>query len=458
MKNVRRFAFYLGQMAAIYLSFIGCRKQDTITTSRQKPEKVLTATAAERGGQQTRLRTIRLYRDTVYVLTESFSRIAGEQLVIDAGTLIKIAPGIQVDIEPGAFIAANGSASEPIIFTTNLPTGSKGAQWNGIKIKGRSSNNATGAQGDPDDNSGSLQFVRIEFGSLTLESVGDGTVVNHVQVSYSGIQSSFRFSGGSFNAKYLVSYACGGSSDFYVTNGYQGKVQYLMAQRHPFFGQYTFDPPAVFTGLYISNSESNNISATPKTELILSNLTIIGPDTQTGTKPEYLDSTNGGNTAAMVTAANAGFQIRNAALLGFPLSAWIIADSNTANSVNFLKAQFTSSVVQSAIPKWVFFIRRGVYRRYQAFDFQEFMLEPMFNNRVYSSVGDFQLEDPFNYDDPDLVPKTSSSLLFGADFRGPVFSDPFFIKTEFIGAFGRINWTSGWTNFIPLKTYYNPLR
>jgi hypothetical protein len=458
MKKVRTFLFYFSLLAAIYLSFISCRKQDTITTSRQKPEKVLTAIFSGRGGQQSRLRTIRLYKDTVYVLTESFSRIAGEQLVIDAGTIIKMAPGIQVDIEPGAFIAANGSASKPIIFTTNLPTGSKGAQWNGIKIKGKSANNATGSQGDPSDNSGSMQFVRIEFGSLTLESVGDGTVINHVQVSYSGTQSSFRFSGGGFNARYLVSYACGGSSDFYVTNGYQGKIQYLMAQRHPFFGQYTNDPPAVFTGLYISNNEFNNISAIPKTELIISNLTIMGPDTQTGTKPEYLDSTNGGNTAAMVTSANAGFQIRNAALLGFPLSSWIITDSNTANSVNFLRAQFTSSVVQSGVPKWVFFIRPGVYRRYQSSDFLDFMLEPRFKNRVYNTVDDFQLEDPFNYDEPDLVPKTNSSLLFGADFTGLVFSDPFFAKTEFIGAFGRDNWTIGWTNFIPLKTYYNPPR
>ena len=66
------------------------------------------------------------------------------------------------------------------------------------------------------DNSGILQYVRIEFpgigltatanseiNGLTLYAVGSGTTIDHIQVSYSG-DDSYEWFGGTVNAKYLV--------------------------------------------------------------------------------------------------------------------------------------------------------------------------------------------------------------------------------------------------------------
>ena len=69
---------------------------------------------------------------------------------------------------------------------------------------------------DDADNSGTLSYVRIEFAGypfqkdkeingLTLGSVGSGTEIDHVQVSYSN-DDSFEWFGGTVNCKYLVAY------------------------------------------------------------------------------------------------------------------------------------------------------------------------------------------------------------------------------------------------------------
>ena len=67
---------------------------------------------------------------------------------------------------------------------------------------------------DNNDNSGALEYVRIEFSGveyatdneingLTLGGVGSATILRHIQVSYCG-DDSYEFFGGTVNAKYLV--------------------------------------------------------------------------------------------------------------------------------------------------------------------------------------------------------------------------------------------------------------
>ena len=97
---------------------------------------------------------------------------------------------------------------------------------------------------DDNDNSGILQYVRIEFpgipltstanseiNGLTLYSVGKATVIDHVQVSYSG-DDSYEWFGGNVNAKYLV--ALGGLDDGFDTdNGFSGKIQFGFILQDP---------------------------------------------------------------------------------------------------------------------------------------------------------------------------------------------------------------------------------
>ncbi|RZK35197.1 MAG: T9SS C-terminal target domain-containing protein, partial [Hymenobacter sp.] len=185
---------------------------------------------------------------------------SGATLTIEAGTVIfgdKDTKGALI-VEPGAMLMAIGTAAKPIVFTSNQPKGSRNyGDWGGLIIAGNAPVNSivNGVQptieGGPTtkyggtnatDNSGVLQYVRLEFGGvafspnnevngLTLAGVGSSTVLDHIQVSYSG-DDSFEWFGGTVNAKYLVSHRCF-DDDFDTDNGFSGKIQFGVALRDP---------------------------------------------------------------------------------------------------------------------------------------------------------------------------------------------------------------------------------
>ena len=64
---------------------------------------------------------------------------------------------------------------------------------------------------------------------LTLAGVGNGTTIDHVQVSHSG-DDSYEFFGGSVNARFLVANQ-GLDDDFDMDNGFSGKLQFGVAVR-----------------------------------------------------------------------------------------------------------------------------------------------------------------------------------------------------------------------------------
>jgi len=70
---------------------------------------------------------------------------------------------------------------------------------------------------------------------------------------------------------------------------------------------------------------------------------------------------------------------------------------------------------------------------------------------TYANADEIGLEAPFNWDNPNYLPKASSPALTGADFAG---MDIFFTQVAFRGAFGATNWTTGWCNFDPQNTAY----
>ena len=105
---------------------------------------------------------------------------------------------------------AAGTADKPIIFTSDKPKGERSyGDWGGLVLCGQAPTNkhdqgsgvgvAEGGIGslyggsDPADNSGVLQYVRIEFpgmgltatpnseiNGLTLYAVGSGTTIDHI--------------------------------------------------------------------------------------------------------------------------------------------------------------------------------------------------------------------------------------------------------------------------------------
>jgi hypothetical protein len=433
----------------------GCKKDESIRISAAKPEKKLLDKIDV--SPYTRFNTVQLYKDTVYVIEHDFIREAGEQLIIEEGTVIKVkSEGARrgIIIKPGGVIIANGNPSNPIVFTSTSLPGNQKSNWNGLTIEGNGVNNSTNPSGDQEDFSGTLNYVRIEFGGLILNSVGQRTTLSNIQVSYAEDRSSFEISGGNFNARNLVSYACGGAADYYITKGYTGNMQNILAYRHPFFGKGGSVPYNALAGVFIENNPDDP-QAVPNSHPIISNLSVIGPDGQNGSAIAYSDTSSSFRSAALVTAGNAFFHIRNSLFLGFPVAAWYIEDGLTAYNVNFNHAQVTHSVFHCNNSSRAFYIRDGVYPPNTSVEFKNFALREQYRNKLFDKSADFMLQDPFNYDAPMLFPLNNSPVLDTANFEGPNFDDAFFDKVNYKGAAGKENWLSGWTNFTPLKTNYN---
>lgn len=251
-----------------------------------------------------------LVASTVYLLSGNVFIASGVTLTIPAGTVIRgdQASKATLIVKPGAKLIAEGTATNPIVFTSNKAVGSRApGDWGGIIVLGKAVNNIpggigiieggftteTGSHGGTDntDNSGVLKYIRVEFpgiaflpnnevNGITFGSVGSGTTVDYVQVSYSG-DDSFEWFGGTVNAKHLVSIA-NVDDVFDFDNGFSGKLQYLVAQRDPALA----DQAGQSNGIEADNSASDFTSA-PRTRPIVSNMTVIGPGLTADTKHEY---------------------------------------------------------------------------------------------------------------------------------------------------------------------------
>jgi hypothetical protein len=236
----------------------------------------------------------------VYLLQGFVYVTDGVTLTIPAGTIIRGDQNSKGSllIAKGGKLIAEGTASKPIVFTSNKAVGSRTpGDWGGLIILGKAVNNIAGGSGlieggfteplgthggtNNADNSGILKYVRVEFpgiafaqnneiNGITFGSVGSGTVVDYVQVSYSG-DDSFEFFGGAVNAKHLVSIA-NVDDVFDFDNGYSGKLQYLVGQRDPALA----DQAGQSNGIESDNSDKA-YSTDPRTRPVISNLTLIGP-------------------------------------------------------------------------------------------------------------------------------------------------------------------------------------
>ena len=283
-----------------------------------------------------------LYRDTCYILSRFVRVPSGVTLTIQSGTTIKgregffgnphqyFPPGILI-IERGGKIQANGTATEPILFTSEDTTPEAG-DWAGITILGRAPVRLPGGEGEIavpspsvgdngyggtnlNDNSGTLSYVRIEYAGgfvingdetngLTLGGVGSGTTIDHVQVSFCA-DDAFEFLGGTVNASYLVS-SRNIDDDFDTNFGYNGHVQFGVVLRDPTrFAQFPT------TGLESKGGNGfNNVDFTNAT---FSNFTIIGP-----IGPSSTASINAAYTSGVLIRDDSELDLFNSIVVGFP--------------------------------------------------------------------------------------------------------------------------------------------
>ncbi|MFM7006610.1 MAG: T9SS type A sorting domain-containing protein [Flavobacteriales bacterium] len=221
-------------------------------------------------------------------------------LTIAPGTIIrgdKLTQGSLI-VTRGAKLIADGTATNPIVFTSNEAVGARNeGDWGGVVLLGLAKNNQPGGVANiegivpttdtqfggnyDNDNSGILRYVRVEFAGIALEpnkeingitfgSVGNQTIVDYTQVSFSG-DDSYEWFGGTVNCKHIIAYR-GLDDDFDTDFGYRGKVQFALAIRDKDMSDAAGD-----SNCFESDNDAAGSTAQPKTQPIFSNVTIVGP-------------------------------------------------------------------------------------------------------------------------------------------------------------------------------------
>ncbi|MBV9961373.1 MAG: T9SS type A sorting domain-containing protein [Parafilimonas sp.] len=416
----------------------------------------------------------------IYVLTGLIYVTNNATLTIQPGTVIygndaSSSNKGSLIITRGAKIQAVGTPCRPIVFTSGLaPAKRARGDWGGLILLGYAAINPPGDTAhiegivpvpetrfggglnpncgggdcpDNNDNSGTLEYVRVEYAGVALSpnneingitfgGVGSGTTVDHVQVSYSN-DDSYEWFGGNVNAKYLIAYR-GIDDDFDTDNGYSGKVQFGVGLRDPKVADISGSKG------FESDNDANGSTNLPQTKAIFSNITIdAGGDT----------TQNSLYIAGAHIRRNSDLKVFNSVLMGYPTGVLIdgtltqgnvVTDTLLANNIIAVQGD-DSNYVRTVSPSDNASVV-DLIRNHAA-------------NRFYQNNSGVQLTNPYNLNNPNLRPKSGSPAISGASFAHAGLSNSFFQKVSFVGALPSNkaqDWThESWVNFRPDTTVYN---
>ncbi|HSC54851.1 MAG TPA: hypothetical protein VLC98_14560 [Phnomibacter sp.] len=456
---MKKFGFIL---AAITIGFTSCIKVDvdnsttgggTVPPGSLQEQiiatKILTGNVNEPVELPKGKYTLKGY---VYVNNRATLRFAPGSIIvgdtINKGALI---------VEQNARLYAEGTAADPIVFTSGKKPGQrKPGDWGGIVLLGNAPTNRTTPpiiEGGINayyggsvvaDNSGSLKYVRIEFAGiaadpnseingLTLGGVGSGTTLDHIQVSY-GNDDAYEFFGGTVNSKYLIAFATA-DDDYDFDFGFNGRLQFGVALRDPLF----VDGGDAGNGVE-SDNDASGTNALPYTKASISNFTWVGPNDAAGTLANH--------NFNMRWRRASQFDVRNSILMGYMDAGLSFESDSTANFYKNNISGFKANLVHAVAAP---FKSSSTY-----ITAAEMETKAIADGCAkYTSANDIMLANPFNLNAPDFMPKAASPALAGANFIGTGWDNiAFWTKTTFRGAFGTDNWTTGWTSFTPQANNY----
>lgn len=404
------------------------------------------------------------------VLKTGKTYLLSGKVYVRHGATLKIEPGVTIKGEKSSQgtliitrngkIDAQGTASQPIIFTSNENSPTRG-DWGGVIILGNARNNNTfngnaslaeieggvnnaagyGLHGGTNDgdNSGTMKYVRIEYpgiafqpnseiNGLTMGSVGSGTTIDYVEVYHSG-DDAFEWFGGTVNAKHLVAVAST-DDDFDTDFGYSGKVQFGISLRDP--AQADFAAGGTSNGFECDN-DANGSTASPRTSATFSNMTMVGPKANGSPVSQY------GRGAHI--RRNAAVSIFNSAFIGWP-TGLRIDGSATAGNFNSGAAEFKNNfVVNANTGKNV--DTAGSINAANAINANDY-----FNasntadaDLLAAMLGNLALGTAFN------ATPSGGPLTSGASFTNSSKLTSGFDGVTYRGAVGSTNWTSNWARF-----------
>lgn len=463
---------------------IGLEAVDSL--DRKSDKKIYQITVLEHAQKETIQVTSNISTNTTWT-SDKFWRING-LIKVTNGTTLTIEPGTVIFgasdpkgsllIEMGAKIIADGTSSAPIVFTSDKQPGARAAgDWGGVIICGKAPNNqgpSIGLEGDygalhggtiDNDNSGILRYVRIEYAgetmssnkeknSLTLASVGSGTIIENVQCSYSW-DDAFEFFGGTVNAKNLVSYKST-DDDIDIDFGHKGNLQFVLIIRDAQIADENYS-----NGVEIDNDGAGT-PLTPFSQTVMSNFTIIGGKYDANVNSDPLLQ----NAAAF--RKNSMPTLYNSFLTGFPVGIFI-DDTKPGVSLHALNEELqVRNVILAGVNGWGNNNWGGQTGSYnaplrqidlsvaQGFEVNTWFNAVLYNNRTLSKWQDAGIDQSiYTSNTPKVTPNTGSILLTAAKWDNtPKAQINFFEKVNFAGAVGTHDWTSGWCNWDPNVVVY----
>jgi hypothetical protein len=424
---------------------------------------------------------------------------------VTSGAILTIEPGTKIVGETGknggliitrsSKIIADGTADKPIIFTSESASPRRG-DWAGVVLLGNAPTNSSfngaagigeiegginnsdglglyglGLSSNVTDNSGILRYVRIEYAGyaflpdkeingLTFGGVGNGTVIDYVQVSYAN-DDSFEWFGGTVNCKHLISYRTL-DDDFDTDNGFSGQVQFGISLRDSAIADiskseaFECDNDANGSDLRTTVTPitgTNGVTIAPvRTSAVFSNMTILGPKVTAATA---------GNSLFLAGAQlrrNCEESIFNSLILGWAdgslngllidASKGIPTDNNlspagglnfqnniitgaTANTVNYAASSTApTGATKASIATWV--------------------NTTAYNNTMLANNTDAGLTAPFNYVTPDFNPSSATvPAATGATFTNTKLTGSFFTPVIYKGACAvGDTWWKNWTKYM----------
>jgi hypothetical protein len=377
-----------------------------------------------------------------YVLRGAVFVEEGATLTIQAGTRVIGESGSvgTLIVSRGGRLHALGTAEAPVVFTSDQPVGGRGrGDWGGIIINGRAPINFesgeaagegdTGLYGgtDPNDSSGILQYVRVEFSGIefspdnelngiAFQGVGRGTVVHHVQAHMSR-DDALEWFGGTVDGKYVVaSNAADDSIDW--TFGWTGRLQYVAVTQRG---------DDADNAIEADNNEFNN-NVVPRSFPQIYNVTLCGdPDRNEG----------GESPRAANLRRGTAFSIHNFLITGFKSVGFQISDANTLAQVDNGTSQMSAGVAWNiATPMHssvMSYVSRGRFP----------------NIRINQDPG-VSTAACSNHEAPNFQPSSIATLAGGQMAPALPPNDGFFDVVSFIGAVPPApapNWMDGWTAF-----------
>ena len=457
-------------MAVLAISMTSCSSDDNPIVVDTNPPVVDPNLPVELVGDLT---TRTLTKDKKYLIKGQVFVRTGVVLTIEPGTIIfgdKATKGTLV-IDRGGKLNAEGTAVEPIVFTSALAPGTRDrGDWGGIVILG----NAPVNQPDPSiegitpavifggtndtDNSGILKYVRVEFAgieltpnnetnSITLGGVGSGTQMDYCQVSFGG-DDGFEWFGGSVNSKHLVTFAMWDDC-FDVDFGFTGKVQFGVSVR---YGSYADQSGS---NIFETDNGPNDNLTTLLTTGVFSNITGVGP------RSTNTQSINGNYQHAIDARRRTALTIANSVFVGMPrglrMNQQTVYENYAAGTgvmtnnvmvaptTTFSNGGSSMAATASDIQTWFNASNETITNT----DLPAVYLELGLNTNIF-----FGTNTSTGYaSNPDFR-VTSGTLTSGAAFTNPKLTDAFFTATTYRGAFGSTDWTDGWAEFNPVTKVY----